>query len=161
MPANFTIGETLNTLKAIFEKHKHERICVIGTMCVGKTTIISRLPEYNCIDMDDEFWPQMPKEHIEILSQKPITEEIIGTICKLISKKITVKVGCPLFGISILNCEAVVYLDISLNLLKKHCKSRGDTALADALFVKNVIEQDWNSHKSKGGKTFYYLTITE
>ena len=32
---SFTIIETINTLKAIFEKHKEERVCVIGTICVG------------------------------------------------------------------------------------------------------------------------------
>jgi hypothetical protein len=161
MSEKFTISETINTLKAIFEKHKNERVCVLGTMCVGKTTMLSQLSEYNCIDMDDEFWPQISKKQTQILSQKPITEEIIGAICKLISEKTTVKIGHPLFGISILDCEAVVYLDISLRLLEKHCQSRGDTTLEDALFVKNVIENDWNNHKSKGDKTFYYLTITE
>ena len=48
---------TIGTLKSILEKHKNERVCVIGTMCCGKTTLIKHLPEYNCVDVDDEFWP--------------------------------------------------------------------------------------------------------
>ena len=157
----FTANETINTLKAIFEKHKNERICVIGTMCCGKTTLIKQLSAYSCVDMDDEFWPQISEETTKILSQKPITQEIIDSIYELIYKNILIKAGCPLFGIAILDCEAVVYLDISENLLKAHCEKRGDTQLKDALFVKTRIEEDWNTHKTITERAFYYLTITE
>jgi len=161
MSGNFGINETLNTLKAIFEKHKNERICVVGTMCCGKTTLLKQLSEYNCIDVDDEFWHQVPKEDIEVLSQTPITKEIIDAVCKLMHKKITVKSGSPLFGITILDCEAVVYLDISEQLLEEHCDKRGDTNLDDALFIKKYVEEDWNNHKMKNEKIFYYVTVTE
>jgi len=161
MSGNFGINETLNTLKAIFETHKNERICVVGTMCCGKTTLLKQLSEYNCIDVDDEFWHQIPKEDIEVLSQTPITKEIIDTICKLMHNKITVKPGFPLFGITILDCEAVVYLDISEQLLEEHCEKRGDTNLDDAIFIKKCVEEDWNNHKMKKEKILYYVTVTE
>jgi len=161
MSGTFTANETINALKAIFEKHKNERVCVVGTMCCGKTTLIKQLSQYNCIDADDEFWSQIPKKEIENLSQTPITKEIIDTIYKLMHEKITVKPGFPLFGVAILDCEAVVYLDISEKLLKERCKKRGDTNFIDALFVKKCVEKDWNNHKAKNEKTFYYLTITE
>jgi len=161
MTGKFTASETINTLKAIFDKHKNERVCVIGTMCCGKTTLIKQLSGYNCVDMDDEFWPQIPEEEIEILGQTPITQEIIDAIYKLVYEKITVKPGSPLFGFAILDCEVVVYLDISEKLLEKHCKMRGDTTLVDALFIKKCVEEDWNRHKEKSVKPFYYLTITE
>jgi len=60
-----------------------------------------------------------------------------------------------------LDCEAVVYLDISEKLLKEHCKKRGDTNIIDALFVKKYIEMNLNNHEAKNGKVFYYLTVTE
>ena len=161
MSGIFTTNETINTLKAIFEKHRNERVCVIGTMCCGKTTLIKQLSQYNCIDVDDEFWPQISEEEIEILSQTPITKEIIGAIYKLVYEKITVKPGYPLFGFAILDCEAVVYLDISEKLLEAHCKKRGDTNFIDALFIKKCVEEDWNVHKAKNKKIFYYLTVTE
>jgi len=161
MSGIFTANETINALKAIFEKHRNERVCVIGTMCCGKSTLIKQLSEYNCVDMDDEFWPQIPEEEIEVLSQTPITNEILNAIYKLVYEKMSIKAGFPMFGFSILDCEAVVYLDISEKLLEKHCKSRGDTTLVDALFVKKRVEEDWNNHKAKSEKTFYYLTVTE
>ena len=160
MSGYFTVNETLNTLKAIFEKHKNERVCVVGTICCGKTTLIKQLSQYNCIDMDDEFWPQMSSEEIEYFSQTPYTKEMSDLIYRLIYEKITVKRGCPLFGFVILACEAVIYLDIDNNLLEEHCKKRG-TSFFDALYIKKGVEEDWNHHKSKNEKVFYYLTITE
>ena len=161
MPGMFTANETVNALSAIFEKHKNERVCVIGTMCCGKTALIKLLPQYNCVDLDDEFWPQIPKKDIKRLGQTPITKEIIDEIYELVYEKMTVKPGCPLFGFAILDCEAVVYLDISEKLLEAHCHSRGDTTLTDALFIKDCVEEDWEKHKQKNEKVFYYLTITE
>ena len=76
-------------------------------------------------------------------------------------EKITVKPGYPLFGVAILDCEAVVYLDISVKLLEEHCKNRGDTSLDDALFIKKCVEDDWNEHIIKNERLFYYLTVME
>jgi len=130
--------------------------------CLTKSRKTSASPSrYNCIDVDDEFWHQLSKEEIEAFSQTPITKEIIDAICKLMCEKITIKPGFPLFGVTILDCEAVVYLDISEKLLAEHCGKRGDTSMADALFIKKYIEDDWNKHKEKNEKMFYYLTITE
>jgi len=136
-------------------------VCVIGTMCCGKTTLIKQLQGYGCIDMDDEFWNQIPEDEIERLSETPITKEIMDTIYKLVHEKITAKLGFPLFGIAIHDCEAVVYLDISNELLEKRCKARGDTSLRDALFVKEYVENEWYNHKAKNDKAFYRLTVTE
>lgn len=130
-------------------------------MCCGKTTLIKQLTPYNCLDIDDELWPQIPEEEIAILSQTPITKEIIDAIYTLVYEKITVKAGFPLFGFAILDCEAVVYLDISERLLEEHYKKRGDTSLVDALFIKKCVEEDLNRHTVKNAKTFYYLTVTE
>ena len=161
MTDNFTTTETVNALKAIFEKHINERICVIGTVCCGKTTLIKQLAEYKCVDMDDEFWPQATKEEIEYFSQVPFTEEMSKSLYKLVYERISVKPRFPLFGIVILDCEVVIYLDIAENLLKEHCKKRGTHTYSDALYIKKGIEEDWNNHKLKNDKVFYYLTIKE
>lgn len=57
MQANFTAIETINTLAAIFEKHKKERVCVVGTTSVGKTTLLKQIP--GCVDMDAEVFSQI------------------------------------------------------------------------------------------------------
>ena len=156
-----TTKETISALKAIFEKHKDERICVIGTMCSGKTTLVKQLSQYNCVDIDDDLWAGVPEEEIEALSQTPITEEMSNAIYKLAYEKITVKPGFPLFGFIIIDCEVVVYLDISERLLEERCKKRGDTNMIDALYLKKCIRKDLNNHKAKNEKVFYHFTITE
>jgi dephospho-CoA kinase len=153
------MSKIINELSDIFEKHKNERICVVGTMCCGKTTLVKQLSKYNCIDKDDEFWCQIPEKDIEILSEKPITKEIFSTIHRLVCEKITVKSGFPLFGVVILDCEVVVYLDIDEKLLEQRCIKRGDTDFIDALFIKKCIEGDLENHKAKKDKQFYYLKI--
>ena len=105
--------------------------------------------------------PQISEAEIEFFSQTPITNEIIDPIIRLMAEKISVKPGSPLFGITVLDCEAIVYLDISDELLEKHCRERGDTGLRDALFVKSIVENDWNYHMARNDKVFYRLTVTE
>jgi len=163
MPGIFTINETLNTLKAIFEKHNDERVCVIGTVCAGKSTILNKLAEYGCEDLDAVVWPLIPEDEMVVFNQlakDPWSEDFGNEIDRLIYKYAKVKPGNPLFTSVIIDCEAVVYLDISDDLLAAHCKERG-VSYEDAKKIKEAIEGDWNNHKGINEKTFYYLTITE
>ncbi len=150
--------ETINTLNAIFDKHKNERICVLATTCCGKTTLLKQI--HNCVDLDDELWPQLTAEEAAFISKKPWTSEIGSFIDKMVYEKISVKAGHPLFTTIIVDCDVVVYLDISDELLAAHCKKRGND-FTDSKKVKEAIEEDWNCHKKEGGKKFYYLTVTE
>lgn len=150
--------ETINTLNAIFTIHKNERICVLSTTCCGKTTLLRQIP--GCVDLDDELWPQLTKEESEYICQKPWTPEIGEFIDNLVYKKISVKAGHPLFTTIIVDCDVVIYLDISDKLLEEHCKKRG-VDFIDSKNVKEAVEEDWNNHREKGGKKFYYITITE
>lgn len=150
----FTVNETINTLKAIFEKHKNERVCVIGTVCVGKSTILNQLQEYHCEDLDAVLWPYIPIEEMALfskLSKEPWSIEFGNEIDRLIYKYAKIKPGSPLFTTVIVDCEAVVYLDISDELLAEHCLKRGDS-FKDSKQIKEAIEGDWNNHKEKNDK---------
>ena len=161
MIGNITTNKTADSLKAILEKHRDKRVCVIGTMCCGKTTLIKQLTGYNCIDMDDEFWPQASKKEYEFYSKRPFTKEMNRSLYNLFCERVLLKPGYALFGIYILDCEVVVYLDIPEKLLREHCEKRGDTDFTDAHNIKKWIEEDLNNHKVKNGKLFYYLTVQE
>ena len=152
---------TIQSLLVVRKSTRELRICVIGTVCCGKTTLIKHLTGYNCIDMDDVFWSQATKDEFEYFGQTPFTKEMRDSIYKLVYERISVKPGFPLFGFAILDCEVVIYLDIAENLLEEHCKKRGTHSYTDALYIKKGIEEDWNNHKLKNDKVFYYLTITE
>lgn len=150
--------ETINALEAIFEKHKQERICVIGTTCCGKTTLLKQIP--NCVDMDEALWPLLTQEEIDFVCQKPWTKEIGDFFDQLIYTKVKIAKGFPMFGTVILDCDVVIYLDISDELLEEHCKKRNVT-FADAKNMKAAVEKDWNNHRLQANKKFYYLTVTE
>ncbi len=150
--------ETINTLSAIFEKHKNERICVLGTTCCGKSTLQQQIP--GTVDMDDVLWPQLTKDEELYLCQKPWTKEIGAFTRKIVKERVNVTAGQPLFTLILLDCEVIVYLDISDKLLAEHCEKRGST-FQDAKNVKDAIEDTWNSQREMNQKVFYYLNITE
>ena len=50
----------IDELKMIFVRHKHERVCVLGTICCGKTKLLRQISD--CVDLDDVFWPRLTKE---------------------------------------------------------------------------------------------------
>lgn len=149
--------ETINALNAIFEKHKTDRICVLGTTCCGKSTLQEQIP--GTVDMDEVLWPQLTKEEEAYICQKPWTREIGAFTRKLVQERVTVKAGQPLFTLILLDCEVIVYLDISDELLASHCKKRG-AAFQDAKNVKNAIEDAWNRQRENNNKVFYYLNVT-
>lgn len=60
----------------------------------------------------------------------------------------------------LLDCEVVVYIDISDEILLKHCQKRG-VDFNYSLQMKNEIEKDWNNHKEKNDKMFYYVAMAE
>lgn len=150
--------ETINTLEAIFEMHKEEKICVIGTTCCGKSTLLDKIP--NCVDMDEVLWPLLTQEEKNFICQKPWTKEIGDYFDNLICKKIKIENGVPMFGTVILDCNVVVYLDIEDDLLQEHCKKR-NVNLEDAKNMKLTIENDWNNHRLQGEKKFYYIMLRE
>ena len=158
MSINVSLSETVNALKAIFKMHQRERICVIGTTCCGKTTLLREIP--NCVDMDEAIGALLTSEESRYICQTPWTEEIGQFYDELIYKKIRVVPGNPMFGTVIVDCEVVVYLDINDDVLMKHCIKR-NVDFESAKNMKEAIEEDWNQHREQGGKIFYYLTINE
>lgn len=150
--------ETINALNAIFEKHKADRVCVLGTTCCGKSTLKEQIP--GTVDMDEVLWPQLTKDEEAYICQIPWTSEIGDFTRRLVKERVTVKEGHPLFTLILLDCEVIVYLDIADELLAEHCKKRGND-FQDAKNVKDAIEEAWNRQREKNDKIFYYLNVTE
>lgn len=154
----FSSRETINTLTAIFERHRGERVCVLGTMCCGKTTLLSQMP--HCLDMDAEAFSRITAEEAAFISQTPWTREIGDEVDRIVFQNVKIRPGFPVFGTVILDCEAVVYLDIDDDLLAAHCEKRG-VPFGDAKGIKDAIERDWDNHRARGDKTLYYVKLTE
>jgi deoxyadenosine/deoxycytidine kinase len=158
MAGVFSINDTINTLNAIFEKHQHERIVVLTTTCVGKTEMIKLMPQW--IDADVLLGQSITDEEIidAIQSQKGV--KYIRIYEKKLYKKIKITPGIPVFGSCVIDCDVLVYLDISEKNLLSHCQKRGRD-FNFVLELKEEIENDWNYHKERNDKIFYYVVMAE
>ena len=74
-----------------------------------------------------------------MIGQKPWTDEIGSFIDKLVYEKISVKPGHPLFTTVIVDCDVVVYLDITNELLVEHCQKWGNKFVLTETFCRK-----WN-----------------
>lgn len=153
-----SIQDTANILKAIFYKHKEDRICVLGTTCCGKSTLQEEIP--GTVDMDEALWPQLTKDEETYICTKPWTREIGDFTSQLVKERVTIKSGHPIFSLILLDCDVVIYLDINDKLLAEHCNKRGSD-FADAKNVKEAIENTCNNQRKNSDKMFYYLNMTE
>lgn len=112
----------IEELKDIFINNKDKRICVLGTTCTGKTTLINKYNLGN--DMDKEIFPLLTKEEEQYVCSTPWTEEIGAKMDELVRTKIIIKPGTPMFGTVLLDCDLIIYLHINDRLLLKRTKLR-------------------------------------
>lgn len=131
--------EYINDLKKVIDSNKDKRICVVGTSCTGKTTYLEY--DKNGLDMDQIIFPLLSSEEKEYVCQTPWTPEIGETMDRLVKERIQIKAGQPVFGTVIIDCDLIIYLDISDELLQERTKSR-NVDYQDAKNMKDSIEKD-------------------
>ena len=112
----------IEELRQLFIDNKDKRICVLGTTCTGKTTLIN---EYNIgVDMDEEIFPLLTEEETEYVCQTPWTEEIGAKMDELVRTRLSIKPGIPMFGTVLLDSDLIIYLHITDELLLERTKLR-------------------------------------
>ncbi len=125
----------IEELSEIFKENADKRICVLGTTCTGKTTLIH---DTNIgLDMDDEIFPLLTPEETEYVCRTPWTEEIGNKMDELVRTKLSIKPGTPMFGTVLLDCDLIVYLHINDELLLKRTKLRN----IDFINAKNMQQK--------------------
>lgn len=129
----------INNLKNILENNKNKRVCVVGTSCTGKTTYLEYAKDG--LDMDKIIFPLLSQEEKEYVCQTPWTEEIGKEMDRLVKERIQIQAGQPVFGTVIIDCDLIVYLNISEELLRQRTKSR-NISFDDAKRMKDNIEQE-------------------
>ena len=129
----------INDLKNILENNKNKRVCVVGTSCTGKTTYLEYAKDG--LDMDKIIFPLLSQEEKEYVYQTPWTEEIGKEMDRLVKERIQIQAGQPVFGTVIIDCDLIVYLNISEELLRQRTKSR-NVSFDDAKRMKDNIEQE-------------------
>ena len=135
--------DTVQRLINIFDKYNNKRILVLGTTCVGKTTLIENyFPE--CIDQDKICWALLPIELEEKLSKGFWTEEMIKSWNEHVENAtqiVEIEPGRPLFGGSIFKSDIIVYLNIDEEILRERTAKRG-IAYETASKYNNEIKEN-------------------
>ena len=147
-------NEFINELKQIFDKNRDKRILVIGTTCTGKSTLIRNLGIG--VDMDKVIFPLLTKEESDCVCQTPWTKEIGEKMTYLVKTKLKIQQGEPLFGTVLIDCDLIVYLHISDELLKK----RADLRNVDYMNAKNMQTEIEEEIKASNIKVIT-LEVTE
>ena len=112
----------IEELRQLFIDNKGKRICVLGTTCTGKTTLINE--SKMGVDMDEEIFPLLTEEETEYVCQTPWTEEIGNKMDELVRTRLRINPGVPMFGTVLLDCDLIIYLHITDELLLERTKSR-------------------------------------
>ena len=129
----------LEEIKQIFNNNKDKRICVLGTTCTGKSTLISK--SNIGVDIDSEIYPNLTKEEIEYFDNTPWTIEVGNKMDELVRSRLNIKPGVPMFGTVLLDCDLIVYLHINDELLLKRTKSR-NVDFNNAKNMQQAIEEE-------------------
>ena len=132
----------IEKLKNILENNKDKRICILGTTCTGKSTLINNLNMG--LDMDDEIFPLLTKEETDYVCSTPWTEEIGNTMDRLVRERLKITPGVPMLGTVLVDCDLIVYLHISDELLKERTSMRG-VDYEGAKGMQQKIEEEINS----------------
>lgn len=139
MRQNKSESGIITKLEEILEKHRHERVCVVGTTCTGKSYLIKHIP--HALDMDDLIWPQLTKAEERYVMQKPWNEEIGKTMTRLVREKVKIEPGKPVFGTVVIPSDYIIYLKIGDNLLEERTKKR-NKEYSDAKNMQIQIEKE-------------------
>lgn len=132
----------IDELKNIFENNKDKRICVLGTSCTGKTTLINKINMG--VDMDEGIFPLLTHDETEYVCSTPWTEEIGNRMDEFVRTKLKIIPGIPMFGTVLLDCDLIVYLHISDELLFERTELR-NVDFSNAKNMQEKIEEEIKS----------------
>jgi len=130
--------QAIRTIKELLAQHEKERVIVIGTTCTGKSTL---LKEIHGADMDTLVFPKLTKEESDYVCQTPWTSEIGKTMTQFVKERVTVNPGTPVFGTVVLDCDFIVHLKLSDDLLKERITFR-EVSFEDAVHMQEHIEKE-------------------
>jgi adenylate kinase family enzyme len=123
-----------------------KRICVVGASCVGKSTLLSYLPE--AIDMDDLLFGNKLKGIEPLLTQQerdyvcgPWTPEVGQSMTKKARELIKIKAGHPVFGTIVFPSDLVIEITVPDDVLQERI-SRRNTNGQDVFNMKAQIESE-------------------
>ena len=132
----------IEELRQIFIDNKDKRICVLGTTCTGKTTLIN---ESNMgVDMDEEIFPLLTEEETEYVCQTPWTEEIGNKMDELVIEqleKLDDTLAVRDINIhNLLKVQPVMFIGGGAELFKEHINKFYKSDVIDNLVVVDALK---------------------
>ncbi len=133
-------------LRNIFAQNIEKRICVVGASCVGKSTLLSYLPE--ATDMDDLLFGNKEKDIQPLLTKKeidyvcgPWTPEVGQFMIRKAHELIKIEAGHPVFGTIVFPSDLVVEINVPDSILRERIRRR-NTNENDVFNMKAQIEAE-------------------
>jgi dephospho-CoA kinase len=131
-------------LRKIFEENKDKRICVVGSSCVGKSTLLSYFSEV--LDMDDILFgnkkkgvlPKLTKDEIDYVCG-PWSVEVGEFMKRKARENINIEKERPVFGTIVFDCDLIVEIVVPNEILEKRVSAR-NAVFSDVLNMKRQIE---------------------
>jgi len=133
-----------DVIRIIYENND-KRICVVGTTCTGKSSLIKQSGVG--IDMDKLLYPMLTEEETAYIDQVPWTPKIGSYVDDLAKDRIKIECGSPVFGTVVLPCDLIIYLDIDNETLKQRCQTR-KVNFEDAKNMNEQIKEDLSKTKT-------------
>lgn len=126
-------------LTELLAQHSDKRVCVVGTTCTGKSTMLSQIP--GARDQDREVFPKLTKEESDFVCRVPWTEETGRAMSRFVREKVLSHIGGPVFGTVVIESDLVVLLKISDELLKQRVAGR-NVQFSDAKSMQTQMESE-------------------
>lgn len=140
------IPPVIEKIKKLFTDNIEKRICVVGSSCVGKSTLLSYLPE--AIDMDDLLFGNKQKGIEPLLTQEerdyvcgPWTPEVGQFMTKKAHGLIKIEAGHPVFGTIVFPSDLVIEITVPDSILRERIRRR-NTNEDDVFNMKAQIESE-------------------
>lgn len=133
-----------DVIRIIYENND-KRICVVGTTCTGKSSLIKQ--SGIGIDMDELLYPMLTEEETAYIDQVPWTPKIGSYVDELAKGRIKIECGSPVFGTVVLPSDLIIYLDIDDETLKQRCQTR-KVNFEDAKNMNELIKEDLSKTKT-------------
>ena len=134
-----TPDQITTRLQELLNHHSDKRVVVVGTTCTGKSTMLSSIP--GARDQDKEVFPKLSTEQSEYVCQEPWTEEIGRAMTGFVRAHVKSEVGRPVFGTVVIDCDLIIILKISDELLRERTATRG-AAFSDAKRMQTQLESE-------------------
>lgn len=139
---SLTQDPVVSALTALLAQHGEKRISVVGTTCTGKSTLVAAIA--GAQDMDHLVFPTLTLEEEASVCQTPWTPEIGDTMTRLVRERVVIEAGKPVFGTIVIDCDLVILLTISDELLSRRTALRG-VDFADAKNMQARIKDEVRS----------------